>query len=119
MCSAVGSTSSAGTSHGPSGQNVGAVFPFDHWPPDSARCQVRSETSLPTRYPATWLSASASSTSHAAVPITTPSSASQSSDSARSGRRISSYAPTIVFGCLKKRIGCSGGRLPDSAACAA
>ena len=76
MCSDVGSISSAGTSQGPSGQNVGAVLPFDHWPPDSERCQVRSDTSFPTRYPATWASASASATCQAAVPITTPSSTS-------------------------------------------
>ena len=40
------SISSAVTSHGPVGQKPGALLPFDHWPPDTASCQSRSERSF-------------------------------------------------------------------------
>ena len=45
ILSASGSTSSAGTSHGPTGANVGALLPSAHWPDEWFSCHSRSETS--------------------------------------------------------------------------
>ena len=56
----VGSTSSAGTSAGPSGLNVSQHLPFDHWPPDCSIWKARSDTSFDTAYPAMQASASSS-----------------------------------------------------------
>ena len=112
-----GSISSAVTSHGPSGRNPAAALPLLHWPPDSSRCQVRSERSFAATYPAITSAASAGDSRYAArAPITTPSSTSQSVFSLRRGMSTWSNGPTTVFDGFRNRIGISGGGLPDSAA---
>ena len=40
------SISSGVTSHGPIGLNPGALFPFDHCPPEISSCHSRSERSF-------------------------------------------------------------------------
>lgn len=115
-----GSISLAGTRTGPNGQNVEALLPLDHWPPDCSICRVRSETSLARAYPAIYAFASATQPRDGIrLPIMTASSTSQSVVVLPGGRVIESSGPTTVFGCLKNTIGRSGGLAPDSAAWAA
>jgi hypothetical protein len=62
---------------------------------------------------------SAEATLKARVPMTTPSSTSQSAFVAYGGSSMGSVGPEIVEGILKKMTGRSGGSAPASRACAA
>src|SRR5690606_31308068 len=104
----------------PTGVEPGMHLPLDHWPPDSSSCHVRSERSFVTTYPAMWSqAASGDDSSLASLPMTTPSSTSQSVLVLRAGIRTGSSGPATVLGVLRKSTGTSGGAAPDSAACAA
>ena len=63
-----GSSSSAVTTHGPTGQNPGIDFPISHWSPSSH--SSRDETSSMIVQPNTWPIASAGVTLDAVRPIT-------------------------------------------------
>ena len=106
---------SAVTSHGPSGPKVSCDLPLVHWPRRSI-WNARSETSLHTAYPATCLSASASLTYLARVPMTTASSTSQSSLVEPRGFSTSSFGPHSALFAFMKTIGSAGIGMPDSAA---
>ena len=71
-----GSSSPAGTTRGPTGQNVSKPLPRNHWP--SANWMSRWLTSLAQVYPAITSDAASALTREATLPITTASSASAS-----------------------------------------
>jgi hypothetical protein len=65
----------------------------------------RADTSLDVRYPATMSRALSTGTSRAVVPITTPSSASQSIWSLTVGRTMSAPGPTMLVGGFRNNRG--------------
>src|SRR6516165_6762517 len=107
--------SSLVTSHGPSGPNVSCDLPLVHWPSRSI-WKLRSDTSLQMQYPATWLSASASLTYLARVPMIAAISTSQSSLVDPRGFSTGSLGPDSAVDALRKKIGSEGIGLPVSLA---
>src|SRR3954468_22625139 len=107
--------SSLVTSHGPTGPNVSCDLPLVHCPRRSI-WKLRSETSLQTQYPATWLSASASETYFARVPMMAAISTSQSSFVEPRGFSTGSLGPLSAVLALRKKIGSAGIGLPVSLA---
>src|SRR5690606_10707102 len=106
--------SSRVTSHGPSGQNVSRLLPRVHC--RSLRCcRSRALTSLAHISPKTCSIASSSEPSLARLPMTTASSASQSTSSVMDCRHvIGSFGPITALGNLAKISGLSGTSLPVS-----
>ena len=116
MPSACGSgISSLVTIHGPVGPKVSQPLPLSQVPPRSV-WKLRSETSFTTQYPATGFIASASDTYLALVPITMPSSTSQSGLVEPLGITTSSFGPWKAPSDFRKMIGSVGGVAPVSAA---
>src|SRR5690242_17193743 len=107
--------SSLVASQGPSGPNVSCDLPLVHCPRRSI-WKLRSETSLQTQYPATWLSASASETYLALVPMIAAISTSQSSLVEPRGFSTASLGPDSEVLAFKKKIGSEGIGLPVSLA---
>src|SRR3954451_6086337 len=110
-------SSDTGTSSAESGQNVSKPFARVHWL--SAYWMLRAETSFATRYPATKSSASSRGMRLTPRPISTASSASESTCVASGGITIGSPGATSVFSNLPKMSGSVGGSSPSSAACSA
>jgi hypothetical protein len=107
--------SSGVTSHGPTGLKVSADLPLDHCPPRSV-WKARSLTSLATITCDGGPGIVYRIQIAGPLPITTPSSTSQSSLVEPRGMRTSSYVPTSVLGDFVKSIGSSGTGAPVSAA---
>src|SRR5215510_2057113 len=96
--------SSLVASHGPTGPNVSCDLPLVHCPSRSV-WKLRSETSLQMQYPATWVSASASETYLARLPIIAAISTSQSSLVEPRGFSTASCGPDSAVLAFRKKIG--------------
>src|ERR1700755_1514289 len=107
--------SSLVTSHGPTGPNVSCDLPLVQVPPRSI-WKLRSGAALQMVEPATWLSASASETYLARVPMMAAISTSQSSLVDPRGFSTASLGPDSEVLAFRKKIGSDGIAAPVSLA---
>ncbi len=108
-------TSSGVTRYGPAGVHPSNALPCSHC--RVRRCQSRIDTSFITVYPAMAAAACSAVARRSGRPMTTPSSASQSTRSLTDGSTRSSRAPIRLSANLPNSVGYSGSSRPVSRMC--